>query len=102
MAEVSTGLIRPSSQLIPKKEGTSNLKDHMHFSLVHSVAKKNCLKLWRIAGKVDSLIAANQSAFIRGRPGQLYSGKPISENILLLPRTGPLFFELKTPYSKFY
>jgi len=54
--------------LIPKKADAVEAKDYRPISLVHSFAKLvTKMMANRLAPQLDSLVASNQSAFIRGR-----------------------------------
>lgn len=54
--------------LIPKKEDAIRVGDYRPISLVHSFAKLiTKIMANRLAPKLQSLVANNQSAFIRGR-----------------------------------
>ena len=54
--------------LIPKKESNYTVKDYHPICLLHGVVKIiSKVLLMRLAGKLDSLIAPTQFAFIRGR-----------------------------------
>jgi hypothetical protein len=54
--------------LIPKKQDASEVGDFRPISLIHSFAKLFAkLLAVRLRPKMDALISANQSAFIRGR-----------------------------------
>ena len=54
--------------LIPKKADASEAKDYCPISLVHSFAKLVTKILAnRLAPQLNTLVATNQSAFIRGR-----------------------------------
>lgn len=54
--------------LLPKKEDARQIGDYRPISLVHSFAKLvTKIMASRLAPKLDSMIAKNQSAFIKGR-----------------------------------
>jgi mannosylglycoprotein endo-beta-mannosidase len=54
--------------LLPKKEGTIDLKDFRPVSLVHSFARLlTKILARRLAPRMDELMDGNQTAFIRGR-----------------------------------
>jgi hypothetical protein len=76
--------------LIPKKDDTISAKDFRPISLIHSFAKLITKILAnRLAPLLDSLVAANQSAFIRGRC--------IHDNFILVQQSIKLFHKLKVP-----
>jgi hypothetical protein len=64
--------------LIPKKDKAVELKDFRPISLVHSFAKlvAKILALC-LTPKLPTLVDANQSAFVRGRPRELRLGSAI-------------------------
>jgi hypothetical protein len=76
--------------LLPKKEGAVDLADFRPISLLHSIAKifSKALSL-RLGPKLDDLIAANQSAFIKGRT--------IQDNIMLVGQSLRTFHARRTP-----
>lgn len=66
--------------LIPKKEEAWEARDYRPISLVHSFAKLVTKMLAnRLAPLLDSMVATNQSAFIRGRC--------IHDNFMLVQQT---------------
>jgi hypothetical protein len=76
--------------LIPKKDDTISAKDFRPISLIHSFAKLITKILAnRLAPLLDSLVAANQSAFIQGRC--------IHDNFILVQQPIKLFHKLKVP-----
>ena len=76
--------------LLPKKIGAVDIKDFRPISLLHSVAKifSKALSL-RLAPKLQGLVAANQSAFIRGRT--------IQDNFMLVNQSLRTFHQRQTP-----
>lgn len=76
--------------LIPKKADALHAKDYRPISLIHSFAKLVAKILAsRLAPHLDSLVAANQSAFIRGRC--------IHDNYMLVQQTIKLLQQKKVP-----
>jgi hypothetical protein len=75
---------------IPKKDDAISAKDFRPISLIHSFAKLITKILAnRLAPLLDSLVAANQSAFIGGRC--------IHDNFILVQQSIKLFHKLKVP-----
>jgi hypothetical protein len=76
--------------LIPKKDDAISAKDFHPISLIHSFAKLTTKILAnRLAPLLDSLVTANQSAFIRGRC--------IHDNFNLVQQSIKLFHKLNIP-----
>jgi hypothetical protein len=76
--------------LIPKKDDAISAKDFCPISLIYSFVKliTKILANW-LAPLLDSLVATNQSAFIRGRC--------IHDNFILVQQSIKLFHKLKVP-----
>jgi hypothetical protein len=76
--------------LIPKKDGAMLAKDFRPISLVHSIAKLLTKILAnRLASFLNSMVATNQSAFIRGRS--------IHDNFILVQQTLKVMHRQKVP-----
>jgi hypothetical protein len=72
--------------LLPKKDGASDIADFRPISLVHGFAKIILKAVaYRMASPLDSLIAVNQSAFIRGRS--------IQDNFMLASQSAKTFHQ---------
>lgn len=76
--------------LLPKKEDAVMVKDFRPISLIHSFAKLvTKLIAGRLAGKLSALVAANQSAFVKGRC--------IHDNFVLVQQTAKFLHQQKQP-----
>jgi mannosylglycoprotein endo-beta-mannosidase len=76
--------------LLPKKEGAVELTDFRPISLVHSFAKLLAKILAsRLAPKLPLLVAANQSAFVRGRC--------IHDNFVLVQQSARALYKARVP-----
>lgn len=80
--------------LIPKTEEAVHVGDYRLISLVHSFAKLITKILAnRLAGKLNSIVAVNQSAFIKGRC--------IHDNFLLVQQVAKLMHKQRQPRVMF-
>ena len=76
--------------LLPKKEDAVLVKDFRPISLIHSFAKLvTKLVANRLASKLNEMVAANQSAFIKGRC--------IHDNFVLVQQTAKFLHQQKQP-----
>jgi exonuclease III len=76
--------------LLPKKEGAVDIAEFRPISLIHGFAKIVAKALaCRLSPHMDSLIAVNQSAFIRGRS--------IQDNFMLVSQSAKTFHRRKVP-----
>jgi len=76
--------------LLPKKEDAVMVKDFRPISLIHSFAKLvTKLVANRLASKLNEMVAANQSAFIKGRC--------IHDNFVLVQQTAKFLHQQKQP-----
>ena len=76
--------------LLPKKEGAVHVKDFRPISLIHSFAKLvTKLIANRLASKLSAMVAANQSAFVKGRC--------IHDNFILVQQTAKFLHQQKQP-----
>lgn len=75
---------------LPKKEGVEHAEDFRPISLIHSFAKLITKILAnRLAGRFDSMVSNNQSAFIKGRF--------IQDNFMLVKQMARLLHSQKHP-----
>jgi len=77
--------------LLPKKQDVVQVKDFWPISLIHSFAKLvTKLIANRLSRKLSAVVAANQSAFVKGRC--------IHDNFILVQQTTKFLHQQKQPW----